>query len=168
MFQYPSSTNDGEMRDPLQIRYKSVKKVPELPKSFTNIFPVAMKGKVLPPKSGCPVSLDIERANLSLKNEFAWLENVCLTETMNDRVGITWSAHHASKKRGIAFEVSITSFLPLLREPASSVATIRHVMDKVKETITYLNLGQTPVLTANQPIDAAAKQIHLELASTVR
>ena len=61
--------------------------------------------------------------------------------------------------RGLAFEASITALLPLLREQAHSVATVSHVMDKVKETLTYLNPDQIPVITADQPIYAVLKQI---------
>ena len=63
------------------------------------------------------------------------------------------------QKRGPVFEVSITSLLPLLRDQAHSVATIRHVMDKIKDMVTYLNPIHTPVIAADQPIYALAKQI---------
>ena len=74
-------------------------------------------------------------------------------------VDVTWSAHHASKKRSPAFEVSVTSLLPLLRDQAHSVATVKHVMDKMKDIVSFLNPGQVPVLAADQPIYAVAKQV---------
>ena len=72
---------------------------------------------------------------------------------------ITWSAHHTKKQRSPVFEVSITSLLPLLRDQVHSVATIRHVMDKIKDTVTYLNPIQYPVIAADRPIYIFAKQI---------
>lgn len=65
------------------------------------------------------------------------------------------------RKRGLVFEVStgITSLLPLLRDQAHFVATIRHVMDKNKDTVAYLNPIQTPVIAADLPIYTLAKQI---------
>ena len=57
------------------------------------------------------------------------------------------------------FQASITSLLPLLRDQAHSVATIRHVFDKDSEVASFLNPGQIPVITAKQPIYATAKQI---------
>ena len=63
------------------------------------------------------------------------------------------------QKTGPVPAVSITSLLPLLRDQAHSVATIRHVMDKIKDMITYLIPIQTPVIAADQPIYALAKQI---------
>ena len=49
--------------------------------------------------------------------------------------------------------------MPLLRDEAHSVATIKHVMAKIKETVDFLNPGQVPVITADQPIYAVTKQI---------
>ena len=49
-------------------------------------------------------------------------------------------------------EASITLLLPLLRDPAHSAATVRHVMDKIKQTVSFLNPGQVPIMTADQPI----------------
>ena len=40
-----------------------------------------------------------------------------------------------------------------------SVATIKHVMDKVRDTVAFLNPGQTPVIGADQPLYALAEQI---------
>ena len=56
-------------------------------------------------------------------------------------------------------EASITSLLPLLRDPAHSVATVRHVVDQIKQTVSFLNPGQVPIMTADQPIYAVAKQV---------
>ena len=52
---------------------------------------------------------------------------------------------------GLAFEASITALLHLLREHVHSVATVRYVMDKVKDTLAYLNPDQIPVISADQP-----------------
>ena len=51
------------------------------------------------------------------------------------------------------------SFCYNLRDQAHSVAPIRHVMDMIKEVVEILNPGQTPVVAADQPIYAVAKQI---------
>ena len=72
---------------------------------------------------------------------FEWLEKVSLTETIESDTSLTWSAHYASINRGLAFEVSIAALLPFIREQAYSVATVRHVMDKIKEhwhTLTHI------------------------------
>jgi hypothetical protein len=59
------------------------------------------------------------------------------------------------KKRGPVFEVSITSLLPLPRDQAQSVATMRHVMDKIKATLIQCRL--LVLLAADHPIYALEK-----------
>lgn len=83
-----------------------------------------------------------------------WLEKVTLTD---GPVDVTWSAQHASKKRGKPFEANITPLLPLLRDQAHSVAAVKSVMDKIKEIVTLLNPCQVSVIAADQPIYAVAK-----------
>ena len=82
-----------------------------------------------------------------------------LTQTIELDTSLNWSAHHATINRGLASEVSIAAPLPLLCEHAYYVATERYVMDKIKETLTYLNPDQIPVITADQPICAILKQV---------
>ena len=94
------------------------------------------------------------RSQLAL--EYEWLDKVTVTD---GPVDVTWSAHHASQKRSPAFEVSITSLLPPLRDQVYSVATVRHVMDNIKDIVSFLNPGQVSVIAADQPIYAVAKQV---------
>ena len=71
-----------------------------------------------------------------LTHEFDWLQQIILTMTggnRKDALAPKWSAHYADKKRGPAFEGTITSLIPFLRNAAHSVATIRHIMDKIIE-----------------------------------
>ena len=49
---------------------------------------------------------------------------------------------------------TIAPLLPLLRHQAHSVATIKHVMNNIRETVAFLNPGQNPVITADQPLYA--------------
>eukprot|EP00058_Branchiostoma_floridae_P021206 XP_002606696.1 hypothetical protein BRAFLDRAFT_72537 [Branchiostoma floridae] len=162
-FQLPTEGNQGEFREPLTLRLgeEKVKKVPELPEFYTNIRPAFFtKKNPSPPRShGVQTVQDNTLLGPQLALEYAWLEKVSVEEETDGAVNLTWSAHHASQKRSPKVEVSVTSLLPLFRDPAHSVATIRHVMDKVMETVTFLNPGQIPVMTADQPIYALAKQI---------
>ena len=75
---------------------------------------------------------------------------------MDDAVSVTWASHHATQKMSQPFEVSITSLLLLLRDQAHSVATLKH------DTVAFLNPGQTPIITADQPLYVLLKQIQWE------
>jgi len=160
IFQHPNFDNAGEERSSLKVQGESkVKKVPELPEAFTNVAPAYIATKPTPPTTPVLVLPAPESFKIQLKQEFTWLEVVDLTEKVDNNISVTWSAHHATQKRGQPFKVSITSLLPLLRDEAHSIATIKHVLEKIKETVRFLNPGQTPVVAADQPLYSLAKQI---------
>ena len=77
---------------------------------------------------------------IDLTVEQKWLEKIRRIQASDVEENITWSPHHASKKRGPVFEVSITSLLPLPRDQVHSVVTMRHVMDKIKATLIQYRL----------------------------
>ena len=52
-----------------------------------------------------------------------------------------------------------TPLLPLFLESAHTVAMIKHSMDVVRNAVEYLNPGQTPVVTFDQPLFALVKEI---------
>ena len=55
--------------------------------------------------------------------------------------------------------MSLSVPMPLLRDQAHSVATVKHTMKKIFDTRAFLNPGQIPVIAADQPLYALAKQI---------
>ena len=137
-----------------------MKKAPELLERFTNIRHTVNTCKIpSSPRVEHPTNMKTDQSCLKLADEIKWLDNVSVTEQLDVNLSITWPAHYASKQRGLAFDKSILSLLPLLRESAHPVATIRHVIDRVRDTVAYLNHDQTPVIAADQPLYAMTKQI---------
>ena len=160
IFQHPTTDSEGEKREPLQLGDKKTKTALELPNSYTNIRPAFFRKKnPFPPRAEGLIVPGIDLLKPQLTLEYEWLEKVCVTEDVDGAVNVTWSAHHASKKIRAPFEVSINALLPLPRNQAHPVATIKHVMDKISDTVAFLNPGQVPVIAADQPIYAVAKQI---------
>ena len=53
-----------------------------------------------------------------------------------------------------AFEVGISSLMPLLRDQAHDIATIKHFIEKIKAAVSFLNPTQSPVVTVDQPLFA--------------
>ena len=157
VFQHVTDVGEGEDYPDIQIQNKQVKRVPELPDSYTDIQPAFLDQKNPP-----PLQTDVRHAalpSLALRNEYEWLEHVYLQQKENDNINITWAAHHATKQRGLKFGVSISALMPLLRDEAHSVSTVKHCMDKIREVIAHVNPSQTPVMTADQPLYTIAKQI---------
>ena len=97
IFQHTTSGNQGEIREPILIKNTKVKKVPELPDSYTNVYPAFFTTKNPSPPKGNVTYESLP--SLPLTNEYEWLQKVSLTQEVPDKVNITWSAHHAEKKR---------------------------------------------------------------------
>ena len=52
---------------------------------------------------------------------------------------------------------ALTCLMPLFRESAHTAAMIHHAMMLIKEHTSFLNEGQIPVITVDQPLYALAK-----------
>ena len=91
-----------------------------------------------------------------------WLQFVSLANEVLDDETVSWPAYHSSNGRRPHINISISSLLPLFQEQAHSVATIKHAMDKIKEVISFLIPGQTPVMACDQPLFVLARQIQWE------
>ena len=161
LFQHPTNSERGEQRELLQIAGPpATKKVTPLPETYANVRPAYFKD-VTPVPTGSENMLPLKPEILfqNIKMEFQWLGHVNVTEDVEGGVSVTWAIQHASKHQGLNFRSSISALLPLLPEQAHSVATIKHAMNKIKENTHYLNADQIPVVTADQPLFALAKQI---------
>jgi hypothetical protein len=79
---------------------------------------------------------------------------------------VSWSAYHADIQSAVIPSAAINALLPLFLESAHSVAMIKHSMTIVRAAIQHLNPGQVPVLAADQPLYALAKQIQWTWPST--
>ena len=72
---------------------------------------------------------------------------------------VSWAAFCASNQLPHDRLPCITSMLPIFRNKASTSTMIYHAMSLIKAAIEYLNPGQTPVITLDQPLYAIAKAI---------
>ena len=66
---------------------------------------------------------------------------------------------HGSLQNELSQDVSRDAMLPLFKEQAHSPAMIRHSMAIVREAVQFLNPGQIPAATFDQPLYAIAKQM---------
>ena len=95
---------------------------------------------------------------------YRWLGDVKQVVNMDklaDDENLSWAAYHASCNQDEARDCSksLSCLLPLFYEDAKSVAMLRHRMDIVKNAVDFLNPGQVPIITADQPLYALCKQI---------
>jgi len=133
-----------------------------LPESYTNVKPVSLRTKepVIPPTEDHPATNDI-LLKTALGDEHVWLEKTREQRSDNTQSTddpISWSAYHGNRHTE-HIEPSINSLLPLFQDDSKSIGMIRHSMDVVKQAVEFLNPGQVPVVTLDQPLFAIAKTI---------
>ena len=151
------------MRGYLGILWPSSKAIGSLPQSFTTITPLILPLSTpeVPRQDG-----ELMGSGLFLPNGFQgeqeWLENVFEKlnhgELQNNEY-ISWAAYHASMQNELPQNVCLIAMLPLFKEQAHSPAMIRHSMIVVRDAVQFLNPGQIPVVTFDQPLYAIAKQV---------
>ena len=104
------------------------------------------------------------------EKEFDWLTTMmeALKKHQLEKADwISWSAYHASIQEAVIPPAAINALLPLFLESAHSITMIKHSMIIVKEAVQHLNPGQKPVLAADQPLYAIAKQIQWTWPTTL-
>ena len=52
---------------------------------------------------------------------------------------VTWASHYSQIALDKHFEVGVSSLLPLLKDQAHDVATIKHALDKIKEALLFFH-----------------------------
>ncbi|KAK3918979.1 Chromosome-associated kinesin KIF4 [Frankliniella fusca] len=167
LFQLVASDADGVTRT-FQKNYNDVdtsgyRGVPMLPDSYATV-----PDFVLPKKDATPgtCSEDLGSNMIyhgtmldTIQREEAWLQHLKNLITNEDGGGIgniSWSAFHASREF-IPHAPSINALLPLFYESASTAPMIYHGMKIVKNTTSYLNPAQIPIMIGDQPLFALAK-----------
>ena len=89
--QHPINNNFGKKREMLHIpEGQSTKKVPPLPKSYTNVRPAHFTASSpLPPKSQNLLPLKPDSLHRGLNIEFQWFNHVSITEIAEGGIPIT-------------------------------------------------------------------------------
>ena len=164
MFQHPTAENEGQSRDVVVIETSSTSKVINtLQESYTTVPPLILPSStpVVPPQNGDLIGNDMSLPN-AFQCEKSWLENVFEELTQGDVQKdeyISWAAYHASLHNELSQSISLGVMLPLFKEQAHSPVMIRHSMSVVRKAVKFLNPGQIPVVTFDQPLYAIAKQV---------
>ena len=149
----------------------STRSVSFLPSAYTSIPPAAIKTKqfTAPRFQGQVTPANLVTGSSAVAEEYDWLNavvNALKKGNLAKDEWVSWSAYHASIQTTEIPPATINALLPLFLENAHSVAMIKHSMDIVKTSVQYLNPGQIPVVTADQPLFALAKQFQWTWSAT--
>ena len=174
LFQHPTRENHGQERavvQPPPDQPTSVSIAP-LPKQYTEVLPV-QPWKTDPSFPSTTVKADdINHLTIDLSDKDRWLKHMkdVLDNNGQDQIQqsfISWAAFHAIRTAAVTnVPPDISCLLPLFQEEAKSVAMILHAKNTVKSSVEFLNPGQTPVITCDQPLYAIAKKIQWQLPET--
>lgn len=80
-------------------------------------------------------------------------------DDISSESNISWAAYHASLLPESDILPSINAMLPLFAEEANSPSMLRHCFDVIQAAVQYVNSGQIPVISVDQPLFAKMKQL---------
>ncbi len=100
---------------------------------------------------------------------YVWLDrvrNLLTKQTLEPGEWISWAAYYASITQPPATPPTKSYMLPLFTASPNSPAMIWHGMKVLRQAISYLNPGQTPVMVADQPLFTLAKKLQWKFPQT--
>ena len=157
LFQHP---NPNENIEPQQVplpQQNGLKGQWSVPPFFVNFKSMYLKEKdnQVPTSNYGVVQSDSKQQRAFLDDE--WLQGL-----QSGNSGLSWAAFHARKAQSLNErqpQKSISSMLPLFKEDLHSVSLMCHAMNLIKKATAFVNPGQIPVITFDQPLFCIAKNI---------
>ena len=129
---------------------------------YTTVPAVACQTDRLDVPEACVGSISKGYLESAKKEELTWVENgmqLFMKSTSEREECISWAAFHASIQTKPIDPSALITLLPQFYENAASIAMVKHGMDIQKDITNYLNPGQIPVITFDQPLFAIGKYV---------
>lgn len=170
IFQFPNASSPGGPKPTIEILKSDSGKVKDfsLPDDFSTVPAVSFKtAEVCVSRADCNYHSKGHLDN-ALSKENCWFEhsNGLLEKELANNDFMSWAGYHASLVEHVKKEPAISGLLPLFYEKAASISMVKHGMDVLRKTTEYLNPGQLPVLTVDQPLYTIAKYIQWKWPQT--
>ena len=166
LFQNRHIESDGIENLKLE-KMPSNKPIPTLPDLYTNLTPVVLKKE----EPTIPALNGFWSVNKHAVSKSTWRGKE--VEHKHSRNNDQRRPDYPKiQSRGLPsirdsdFGVTIITLLPLFPDDSKSVAMIRHPMAVIQRAVEFLDPGQVPVLTVDQPLFAIAKRIQWEWPDT--
>ena len=168
LFQFPTRDCPGESRQHLTIPPSGNKH--SLPDYYACVPAVALTTSAIVIPSSVYSEAEPSRACLdeALVEEASWFHHALplVEEEVVTNNAIAWAAYHASHQPPIVDPPALCALLPLFYEKSATPAMVKHGMAVQKQAIEYLNPGQIPVTTFDQPLFALAKFVQWKWPDT--
>ena len=143
--QHPKAINQGTPREAPNIQNTKAQALKDLPTSYTEVPPFYLPDEVKQPSFRKPDTPDHDPVADHLEDE-EWLSHPDQS---------SWAVYH-SRSREPATSKDISAMLPILRDDSKSPATIKHMLNVLIQSISFLNPGQPAVIGFDQPLYALA------------
>ena len=98
-----------------------------------------------------------EEFNVGQAEERKWIDLMTIATIVEE--SSSWAKYHSNVKRKEVEEIGIQSILPLIDKPVQTLRAQHHCMNIISDTIKYINPGQIPVDTCDQPVFALTKEV---------
>ena len=171
LMQSPSKTQMGKPRPPLTLTDEDKEGKLSLPDYYTVVPAVALKEtSVQVPKLPGTDRVD-RKMEEAEKQERKWLKTAMEhlpKERLEAQDTVGWAAFHAPSDADdqAQREAAITQLLPLFTEKAATFAMVKHSMDVIRQSTTFLNPAQIPVMAVDAPLFRLAKFIQWKWPDT--
>ncbi|KAK3889720.1 hypothetical protein Pcinc_006286 [Petrolisthes cinctipes] len=138
-----------------------------LPDSYAFVPAVALKTTAVAVPE-CSVSEVTSCLDEAITQERRWIEDALphLETKLTCGDAIAWAAYHASIQPPVEDPPALHALLPLFYEKSATPAMIKHGMDVLRQAVEFLNPGQIPVTTFDQPRFVLAKCIQWKWPGT--
>jgi len=143
----------GDQRD-VRVILSNEKVLKKLPLEYTEIRPAYLPPTICVPESHEILREVTEVTGIDDDNE--WLTAV-RTKDAETSTDISWAAYHAKHTQARNDFADLSALLPMWRDASKSPAMIKHALMVIARAVEFLNPGQTPVVTFDQPLYAIAK-----------
>lgn len=166
LFQIPKESQKGERRPPLKIPPSS--NMQSLPDEYAFVPAVALQISTVEVPE-CRVSAPQKCLDEAKHEEEQWSQNalsLLSCDTLTKETNIAWSSYHASLQSQVENNPALHALLPLFYEKSATPAMIKHGMNVVKNATDFLNPGQIPITTFDQPLFAIAKFVQWKWPNT--
>ena len=131
-----------------------------LPEEYATVYPVELNTSkaVVPARDMKEI---VSRMAEAKRSEEQWVVHSLEKldeESVTSGDTLAWAAFHASAQTE-EDPPALTALLPLFYEKAATPAMVKHGMDVIRQAVTFLNPGQVPIITVDQPLFALAKMV---------
>lgn len=171
VFQFPTETNHGIPRAGISLpANKSEKKDFTLPDNFTTVPALSLKTTDVSVPATERTLDDMPELVTSAKLQGkCWAEHGIekLNGDLSQEDCISWAAYQASLLPSPNdHQPAVSGLLPLFHEKAATTPMVKHGMDVLRQVTDYVNPGQFPVITLDQPLYTIAKYVQWKWPAT--